>query len=72
MNERDADDVAQILRRAIAPAETKLGRDLWPRMLRRLEQRPAAVRWLDWALVALLLAWVLWFPDTIPVLLYHL
>jgi hypothetical protein len=72
MNERDVDEVGRILRRAMAPAETGLRHDLWPRMLRRLEEQPAAVPWLDWALVALLGAWVLFFPEAIPVLLYHL
>jgi hypothetical protein len=72
MNEKDADDVGRVLRRAIAPAETELGHDLWPRMLRQLEVRPAAVPWLDWALVAALLVWALMFPEAIPVLLYHL
>jgi hypothetical protein len=41
-------------------------------MLRRLEERPAAVPWLDWALVTALLLWALLFPEAIPVLLYHL
>jgi hypothetical protein len=73
MNERDVDDVGRILRRAIAPVETDLRRDLWPRMWRRLEEQPrAAVSWLDWALVALLAAGVLFFPEAIPLLLYHL
>jgi hypothetical protein len=73
MNEQDVDDVGRILRKAIAPVETDLRRDLWPRMLRRLEgTQPAAVSWLDWALVGLLAAWVLFFPEAIPVLLYHL
>jgi hypothetical protein len=72
MNERDVDDIGRILRRAVAPTETELKRDLWPRVLRRLEKRPAAVPWLDWALVAALAAWVLFFPEAIPLLLYHL
>jgi hypothetical protein len=72
MNERDAEDIGRILRKAIPPADTELRRDLWPRMLRRLEEPPSAVPWLDWALVALIAAWVLLFPEAIPVLLYHL
>jgi hypothetical protein len=72
MNDRDVEDVGRLLRRTIAPAESELRGDLWPRMLRRLEERPAAVPWLDWALVTALLLWALLFPEAIPVLLYHL
>jgi len=72
MNERDVEDVGTVLRKAIAPAETDLGRDLWPSMLRRLEKQPAAVPWFDWVLVAAVVAWALLFPEVIPVLLYHL
>jgi hypothetical protein len=72
MNERDAEEIGRILRSAVAPAEAELRRDLWPRMLRRLEEQPAPVPWLDWALVAALAAWVLFFPGAIPILLYHL
>jgi hypothetical protein len=72
MSEQDADDIGRLLRRALGPADAELTRDLWPRMLRRLEEQPAAVPWFDWALVALLATWVLFFPEAIPVLLYHL
>jgi hypothetical protein len=72
MNEQDADNLGRLLRKALGPADTKLTRDLWPQMLHRLEKTPTAVPWLDWALVALLAAWVLFFPEAIPVLLYHL
>jgi hypothetical protein len=41
-------------------------------MLQRLEERPAAIPWFDWALLAAVAAWLVFFPGAIPVLLYHL
>lgn len=73
MNDWTDEQIGKALRKALAshpPAE--LGSDLWPRMLRRLDQRPAARMWLDWVLLALLAAWCLIFPGTIPGLVYHL
>ena len=49
-----------------------LRRDLWPDMLRRLEQPPPRVPWFDWALLATAGAAAIFFPALIPVLLYHL
>ena len=72
MNERDVEEIGGMLRKAVGPAETDLRGDLWPAMLRRLETQPAAVPWLDWVLVAAVVAWALFFPEVIPVLLYHL
>ena len=72
MNEQDADKTGTLLRKALGPADAELRRDLWPPMLRRLEERPVTVPWFDWALVGLLAMWFLFFPEAIPVLLYHL
>jgi len=47
-------------------------RDLWPAMLRRLDQKPASVPWFDWALLAGLLGVAAFVPASIPVLLYYL
>ena len=44
-------------------------------MLRKLEEAPAPelhVPWFDWALAAILSAVLLFFPGSIPALLYHL
>jgi hypothetical protein len=72
-NEENNNDVKAILKRAIAPAQhTELQRDLWPEMLRRLDQQPLRVPWFDWALAAIVVAFLLLFPGTIPALLYHL
>jgi hypothetical protein len=51
---------------------TELRRDLWPDMLRRLEQPQVRVPWFDWALLATAGAAAIFFPALIPALLYHL
>jgi hypothetical protein len=69
------DDVRlqELLRAAFRdPAKARAGRDLWPRMLRRLEHVETRRPWLDWALGALAAAWLLAFPKVIPYLLYQL
>lgn len=72
MNERDVEKLRELLRSAVGPADTELKQDLWPRMLRKLDERTIRASWLDWALLALLTVWFFLFPEVIPVLLYHL
>jgi hypothetical protein len=72
MNNKEDEKIHALLKQAMPPIERDLDRGLWPRMLRRLEQRTSAVPWFDWALVALLLVTLLMSPSTIAVLLYHL
>jgi len=58
MNEGNDEKIRIVLKRAIPPVENReLQRDLWPRMLRRLEHRPEPMPWLDWALLGLLGGW---------------
>jgi len=64
--------IKELLKEAMPPTSRELDRDLWPQMLRRLEQRQNAVPWFDWALLAALALWLCVSPGTIPVLLYHL
>lgn len=77
MNENDQQErITQVLKTSL-PAmgsgdETQLRRDLWPAMLKRLEAPPSAVPWFDWALLATVAAWLVFFPGAIPVMLYHL
>ncbi len=71
MNEDDA-KLQELLQQSLAPSSHELQRDLWPRMLRRLDEHPHTVPWFDWALLAFVLACLLIFPVTIPVLLYQL
>ena len=73
MNERNEEKLRELLRSAVAPvADTELNQDLWPRMLRKLDEQTIQASWLDWALIALVPVWFFFFPDVIPALLYHL
>jgi len=73
MTDQDEKEIREILKHAVAPQRhTELRRDLWPEMLKRLDQRPAPVPWFDWALAGLLGAALIFFPGAIPALLYHL
>jgi len=78
MNEQDEKRIEQLLKKSLPPLGDQAGagprRDLWPAMLRRMddEARRSAVPWFDWALLAAVAAWLAFFPGAIPVLLYHL
>lgn len=56
--------------------DADLDRDLWPAMLRRMNQPSsrgaASVPWFDWALAAGLVTFAAFAPRTIPVILYYL
>jgi hypothetical protein len=72
-NQENEKQLKALLKQALPPVKNiELQRDLWPRMLRRLDVQPLCVPWFDWALVAVLAAALLFFPGTIPALLYHL
>lgn len=75
-NEEDNKEMKNLLKQVIAPAkDTELRRDLWPQMLRKLNDEAYSaitVPWLDWALAAILGAVLVFFPGSIPALLYHL
>lgn len=67
-------DVQSALQEAFPPVNTELRRDLWPAMLRRLEdQAPAArVPWYDWALAGCVVLAFLFFPKFFVLFGYHL
>jgi len=68
----------QLLREAVPPVgdRTEPGRDLWPAMLRRMDEQTvpsaASIPWFDWALAGGLVAFAAIAPRTIPVILYYL
>ncbi len=74
--EENNKELKNLLKQAIAPTQdAELRRDLWPQMLRKLEEQPAplvSVPWFDWALAAILSAALVFFPGSIVALLYHL
>jgi hypothetical protein len=76
MMEHEQERMQQFLKQTMRPvagrAEAELRQDLWPAMLKRLEARPARVPWFDWALIAAVAVWLLFFPRAIPLLLYYL
>lgn len=87
MNEREHEDLRDLLKQSFTSVNPELERDLWPRMLRRFDQRSAgapwfavlfssktlsAVPWFDWALLAALVVGICVFPSSIPIWLYHL
>ena len=73
MNEQELEKIKKLLKETLEPAQdAELQRDLWPVMLRRLDQRPLRVPWWDWALLAVTGLMLFLFPGIIPVLLYHL
>jgi hypothetical protein len=77
MTQQEDQDLRELLKQAIPPVrDTELDRDLWPQMLQRLDEQrqPSSSRvpWFDWALAALAIAALLYFPGAIPALLYHL
>lgn len=77
MNDRHHDDEAklkELLRAYIGRigADDAPPHDLWPRVLRRLDEGAQRAPWFDWALLGATLMWLLLFPKTISVLLYHL
>lgn len=72
MTRPDEPDLQAFLKREFPPVETELQRDLWPRILRRLDTKTPRVPWFDWALAAAVAAMLLLFPSVIPALLYQL
>lgn len=72
MNEPDGAVQELVKRAAGGPADCELKRDLWPAMLRRIDQPPVRIPWWDWALAAALLLCLCLFPQTIPAVLYLL
>lgn len=78
MNEHDQERIERLLKKSLPPIGAQVGaelrRDLWPAMLRRIDDdaHSTSVPWFDWALLAAVAAWLAFFPGMIPVLLYHL
>jgi hypothetical protein len=54
------------------PAGDDPSADLWPRMLRRLDQAPPRWGWFEAALLAAIALVFTVFPEAVPLLLWHL
>lgn len=73
MNERQDERLRAILRSALPPIteQNEPRQDLWPRMLRRFDDRPVRWTWLDYALVGVVLAGFIVRPEIIPWVLFN-
>ncbi len=73
MKELNEAEMRNLLKESLPPAREELSGDLWPEMLRRMDECSLArkVPWFDWALIGALVAFGFAFPGLIPVLLYH-
>lgn len=73
MNDQELKQFGEKLRAAMPPLRrAELGRDLWPSFLQKANEPRVRVPWFDWALAALAVGALIFFPGVIPTLLYHL
>ena len=71
---KGTESLERLLRQALPPIGEgpDQAHDLWPAMLRKLDERPASVPWYDWALIGAVALLLVAFPASIPVFLYYL
>jgi hypothetical protein len=72
MHEADNVELREFLQKGLPAADAELRRDLWPAMRRRMEESEKPVPWFDWVLLGAMTASLLFVPQMIPMLLYHL
>ena len=78
IRDQEGDRMKQLLQSALPSVgnNPEMDRDLWPSMLRRLDEQTsrgaASIPWFDWALAGGLIAFAAVAPRTIPVILYYL
>jgi hypothetical protein len=74
MTEDEEVRMKELLQKAMpaVEAEPEPSRDLWPAVLKRLDERPGMPPWFDWALLGGLVGLAAFFPTAIPVFLYYL
>jgi len=79
MSAHDEDRTKQLLKHALPQLESdpEPERDLWPKMLRRIDARPVSQFkprwvWFDWAVLAGLATVTVTFPSSIALLVYYL
>jgi hypothetical protein len=72
-DDHDLDFIRRQLRTAMLPwSGLELKNDLWPRMLRRMEEAPVRFGWFEALLAAAVVLAFAVFPELIPVVFYHL
>lgn len=65
-------ELREMLRQALPPMQPDQDIDLWPRMLRRLDERNARMSRVDRIILLLVSLGLVMFPAVIPQLLYQL
>jgi hypothetical protein len=65
-------ELREMLKQALPPVQPEHAVDLWPRMLRRLDERSTRIGWADRVLLLALSLGLILFPSIIPQLLYQL
>jgi hypothetical protein len=72
-DDRELEFVRGQLRSAMPPLlDPELKADLWPSMLRRLEEPPLTFGWFESILVGVVALTFVIFPSLLPAMLYHL
>jgi hypothetical protein len=64
--------MCEALKLAFPAVEQELQGDLWPLMLRRMEQRHSVIPWYDWVLAGAVTVAFGFFPKLALLLAYHL
>lgn len=72
MTEHDDREIGEALKQSFPPVNNELRRDLWPDVLRKLDDRQVGVPWYDWAFVGLSAVMFFAFPRLVLVFAYHL
>jgi hypothetical protein len=72
-DDRELDFIRRQLRSGLPPLnDAELKVDLWPHMLRRLEEPPVTFGWFESILVGLVAVTFAIFPKLLSAILYHL
>jgi hypothetical protein len=69
----EQEGIQRALKDAFPAVNTELRRDLWPAMLRRLQEQPAVtIPWYDWVLAGCSVVLLALFPKLAWLFAYHL
>jgi hypothetical protein len=72
MQEHDDTKIRKALKLAFPAVDRELPRDLWPLMLRRMNQPDPGIPWYDWVLAGAVIVAFVFFPKLALLLAYHL